>query len=233
MNPDQSRYLRAARRTNLNRPGGTKVARAAVAGAMLVLPAACGSADEATFETAETTTTVGDTASAAAESTTTLAEATTASPEAITTGFPSGAELLVSFNYAPSETDRAKRPYVAVWVEDQDGNLVQTISIWYQQDQKGTKWLDELTQWYQAAGGVDDTRSTATQVAGEYTVAWDGTDTSGNAVAPGEYTLNIESSREHGPHSFTTTPMTVSGDGFSIQLADDGELSGASAELRV
>ena len=213
---------------------------------MLVLPMACGTSDEAAFSaesvssadattstasatsTSADTATTADTAGASTTVDTAASETTTASGV-----FPSDGELLVSFTYQPSSSSQAKRPYVAVWVEDADGNLVDTISLWYEQGGKGAKYLSDLSQWYQASGASDTTMSGATRVAGDYTVAWDGTDADGNLVAAGDYTLYIESAREHGPTSLTSGTITISDEGFSITLEDDGELSGVSAVLAV
>jgi hypothetical protein len=202
---------------------------------MLVLPMACSTSDEAAFtadavSSADATT---STASADTSGASTTLDTTVSETAAASSVFPSDGELLVSFTYEPSSSNQAKRPYIAVWVEDTDGNLVDTISLWYEQSGKGTKWLSDLSQWYQASGGADTTMSGATRVAGDYTVAWDGTDADGDLVAAGDYVLYIESAREHGPTSLVAGTITISDDGFSVTLDDDGELSGVSAELAV
>ncbi len=222
---------------------------------MLVLPVACGNGDQEAFASATTetiaegsqatvatSTAVTSTAATSTAVTSTAVTSTTAAPATTTTTagevatgavFPDSAEMLVSFTYEPSSDEQAKRPYVAVWVEDADGNLVDTISLWFDQGSKGTRWLNDLSQWYRASGGEDTTMSGATRVAGDYTVAWDGTDTDGRPVAAGEYVLNIESAREHGPTSFTSGTITIGDQGFTVDLDDDGELSGATAVLTV
>ncbi len=195
---------------------------------MLVLPAACGTGDQAAFDAGSTTSV---SASDTTQTTSTTLDSTAAdtAPRAL---FPAGAELIVSFTYEPSSA-QSERPYVAVWVEDSDGNLVDTISLWFDQGNKGTKWLSDLSQWYQVSGGDDTTMSGATKVAGEYTVTWDGTDADGNSVAAGDYVLNIESAREDGPTSFTSSAITVDDQGFTIDFESDGELSGVNAALAV
>lgn len=157
-------------------------------------------------------------------------EVPTAAPAAST--FPAGGELLVSFTYQPSSSGQAKRPYVAVWVEDQSGNLVDTISLWFEQG-RGSRWLPDLREWYRATSGQDVSMSGATRTPGTYTVAWDGTDMTGMPVPVGTYVLNIESAREHGPTSFTTATITVSDSGFTVSLPSAGEISAASATLAV
>ena len=226
-----SYLLFVSQHSALNR---TSLARGAVAGAMLVLPVACGTGDEAVFDT---TSAVTETTTAApAEATTAptaVAPETTVVESATNAVFPTGAELVVSFTYEPSSSAQAKRPYVAVWVEDADGNLVDTISLWFEQSGKGQKWLSDLRRWYSAGGATDTTMSGATRVAGDYTVAWDGTDADGDPVVPGHYVLYIEAAREHGPYSLTSGSITISDAGMSVALADEGELSAASAELMV
>ncbi len=240
MNTDHSRYLRAIRKTTGHPSALARLSRGVAAGAILVLPVACGTGDQEAFATATSTseTTFATTAASDSPPTTVPTTSTTAAPTSEPTTsssgvFPTDGELLVSFNYEPSESNRAKRPYIAVWVEDADGNLVDTISLWFDQGAKGTKWLDDLSQWYRASGGEDTTMSGATRIAGGYTVAWDGTDQNGDPVAIGEYVLNIESAREHGPTSFTSGSITVGDTEAILALDDDGELSAASASLRV
>jgi hypothetical protein len=149
--------------------------------------------------------------------------------------FPASAELAVSFSFNPAQSGgRIENPYIAVWVEDLDGNLVKTISLWYEQSGKGQRWLSDLRQWAAVSDrAVDATTSGATQVAGDYTVVWDGTSLDGTPVAQGDYVLFIEAAREHGPYEITSTPMRIGNDGFSVALDDSGELTNASAELLV
>ena len=92
-----------------------------------------------------------------------------------------------------------KRPYMAVWVEDANHKLVRTISVF------GTaqKYLPELTNWWSLVRGnqaASRSVTRATRPAGEYTVVWDGFDTSGKPVPRGDYTVFIEINREHGSH---------------------------------
>lgn len=224
------RYLRLARRTQL--------ARLAAAGAIVLLPVACGndqadvfeavSASTTSPEATATTTTVDTTVDTTAATTTTAASA----PE---TAVPATAEMVVEFTYSAASTaERVRNPYIAVWVEDTEGNLVDTISVWFEQSGEGTKWLDDLRSWYSASSGnVDAATSGATRSAGTYAVVWDGTDTDGNSVDPGEYVLFVEAAREHGPYSITSTSITLGSDAFSVTLADEGELSSLTATLTV
>jgi hypothetical protein len=95
---------------------------------------------------------------------------------------------------------RAKRPYVAIWVEDSNKKLVRTVMVW------GNNWqyLRELTSWWQMTAKYEDSfaRSItrATRAPGSYTVVWDGLDDKGKSVPQGEYKLCVEINREHGRH---------------------------------
>lgn len=247
--PIQTRYATTARRT---------LARQAALAALVVVPGiACGTSDAAVFESAsaraattatevvvtptdEATPTDAATATAADPTTSATTPESTATPVVETTVvsadaamFPASAELAVSFSFVPSSTGRrVNNPYIAVWVEDLDGNLVQTISIWYEQSGKGKRWLSDLPRWYSASGQASDvTMSGATQVAGDYTVVWDGTGLDGNAVAQGEYVVYVEAAREHGPYEITSQQITIGTDAFTVALDDSGELSNVSASL--
>ncbi len=234
MTSTPSHYVRAVRRSQTGASTRRKLSRTAVAGALLVLPVACSNSDEDVFSSASTveTTTADDAVTSTSELPPSTDASTTSETATASSGvFPSGGELVVSFTYEPSTSSQAKRPYVAVWVEDGEGNLIDTISLWFDQGREGTKWLSDLSQWYQASDADDTTMSGATRVAGDYTVVWDGTDSDGNPVAAGEYVLNIESAREKGPTSYTSGTVVISDDGFTIDLDDDGELSAASAVL--
>lgn len=212
MFPSRSHHLRY-----LDAVRHAKITRIAAAGAIVVIPAACSSGDADVFSEM-TVVTVPDTA---APETTAIAVSASA--------FPAGSEMVVDFTYSTSE-GRARNPYIAVWVEDSSGNLVQTISLWMLQSQKGTRWIRDLSSWYSASGGEAST-SGATRSAGTYSVVWDGTGLDGQPVPAGDYVLFVESAREHGPHSITSAPFAATGDGFAIDLPAVGELSGLKATL--
>lgn len=183
---------------------------------------------------APTTEPVAEPVAETATTATPVVESTTAPTTApAVAAFAAGAELAVSFTFSPTEGGRRiENPYIAVWVEDTNGNLVRTISLWYEQSQEGPKWLSHLSRWTSVTNeSVDTTTSGATRVPGEYTVAWDGVADDGSVIADGEYVLFVESSRRGGAYDITTTPISVGGSGFSVQLPDSGELTAVSAEL--
>lgn len=152
--------------------------------------------------------------------------------------FPAGAEMVVQFTYTQGAGGKNLPPYIAVWVEDGEGELVETIELWFQQDEKGPRWLPDLKRWFRkeegfvAAGGADETDviSSATRLAGSYSVVWDGQTPAGPLPA-GDYFICIEAARERGPYSLIRAAMPVDGVGFELALPNDEELSGARVIL--
>lgn len=163
----------------------------------------------------------------------TSSEATT--PSASTSEAAAG-EMKVEFTYTADTSSSGdgggrgpgggmvKNPYIAVWVENSDGELVKTISLWHLQNGHD-QWLNELQRWYAAANG-DETGSSGTQAAGSYTVTWDLTDSDGKSISEGDYVLCLEATREHGSYSMTTADFTYAGKALSGEVAANSELSG-------
>jgi hypothetical protein len=149
-------------------------------------------------------------------------------------------EAVISFTYTVDTTassggrggpggGMARNPYIAFWIENGGGELVKTVALWHLAGQED-RWLSELSTWYSAAGG-DATVSSATRAAGSYDVVWDLTDTSGAAVKDGQYTVCIESSREHGPSSLLTMDLALSGKKTTVTGTANNELTAAQVTV--
>ncbi len=209
--------------------------RAAAIGALALVPgmtlAACASGDSALEATAAdapqtTTTTLGTTVTDATTTSTTMIDTTTI---ATGTAIAAGSEMTVAFSYdASSSGGRVQNPYVAVWIEDADGELVQTLSVWWMQGSKGSRWLSDLRRWSTVDGSDDtlDAVSGATRTPGDYALAWDGTDLDGDLVSQGTYYLCIEAAREHGPYSLVREAVAIGDASFTTGLTADGEIAG-------
>jgi hypothetical protein len=196
--------------------------------------AACSSnGDKAKFADASTTTgAAGSTTTTTAPSGTTT---TSAGSERTGGALPTGAALAVAFTWTASGSGGGgpdHNPFIAVWVENPAGDLVANISVWYDPP-KGNRWVNNLTSWYSAVSSTASsyltTTTGATRAAGSYSLSWDGTDASGARAAQGDYVVFIESAQEHGAHSLTSTPITLGAAGAKASLADDGDLSAATA----
>jgi thiamine biosynthesis lipoprotein ApbE len=151
-------------------------------------------------------------------------------------------ELLVKFDINRPDTAkrRYQRPYLAVWVEDKDGQPIRTLILWVQATEHGARWHPDLRRWYrgdQARRLVDDTDLIATiarptRAPGKYDVIWDGKDDQGKPVARGEYTLSIEAAREHGTYQIIRQAIQLDDRPFAKELKGNIEIKTASVECR-
>ena len=128
-----------------------------------------------------------------------------------------------------------RRPFVAVWVEDNEKKSVRTIAVWFNKD----RWLHELRAWYTANysrfTGADASMasiSSATRSAGKYSLKWDGKDDKGNYVKPGKYTIYIEAAREHGTYQLMSQEMTCNGSPHQASIAGNVEVAGVDLDYR-
>ena len=65
------------------------------------------------------------------------------------------AELNVSLQIPALNVAEYHRPYVAVWLENDNQQFVANLSVWYdlkKRDNGGTKWLKDLRQWWRKSG---------------------------------------------------------------------------------
>jgi thiamine biosynthesis lipoprotein len=143
-------------------------------------------------------------------------------------------ELTVTLELARPDGMRARRPYVAVWIEDKDKFPVRTIALWFDK----IRWLPELRAWFHddrvrsmAEGTyIAASVASATRAPGKYTLKWDGKDHTGKLVKAGKYTVCIEASREHGTYQAYHQEIDLNGAAKQIPLQGGTEISAASLE---
>lgn len=105
------------------------------------------------------------------------------------------------------------RPYIAVWLESADKQVLHDIAVWYEQEkaggEEGKKYLKDLRQWWRVSGrsqGVPaDGISGATRAAGVQTIRVDGKILAG--LPPGKYELAVEAAREKGGRELLRLPL--------------------------
>ena len=149
-------------------------------------------------------------------------------------------EVAIDVQIAKQDGFRVHRPYVAVWLEDKNGNSVRTLSLWVQTDRRGPRWIPDLRRWYRdaqekalsAEKDLVQTTSSATREAGKYSLVWDGKDDSGKWVDQGEYTLFVEAAREHGTYQLIAQKLSITNKPFRQELTGNIEISGGAVELR-
>jgi|GEM_PF-223873 len=96
------------------------------------------------------------------------------------------------------------RPFVAVWLEDENRNPLATLAVWYDDE----TWLKDMRQWWRKLGRDQlehkalDGLSGATRRPGQYTLTWNGKDHSGTTTTTKTLLVNIEVVREEGDRSY-------------------------------
>ena len=144
-------------------------------------------------------------------------------------------ELVVNFEINLQKEGSVKRPYIAIWVEDQDHAPVRTITVWHGSE----RYLPELRSWYLKYRGLytsdpnfGTSVTSATRSAGKYSVKWDGKDDKGNEVKPGKYFIKLEVSREHGTYQLMRQELDCNDQPQTITLPGNIEISSASLDYR-
>jgi len=152
-----------------------------------------------------------------------------------------GYELEVKLEINGEDSGRRyRRPYVAVWVEDDEGYPVRTLALWVQRTGKGPRWIPDLKRWYKTdhlrqineETDLVKTMSEPTRKPGEYKLVWDGTDHTGKVVPPGEYTIAIEAAREHGTYQLIRKKVKLGQDAVQEPLPGNQEIKSASLQYR-
>lgn len=147
----------------------------------------------------------------------------------------------LEINRPQAEAGRYRRPYVVVWVEDQDGRSVRTLALWVSSGGAGPfQWLPDLKRWYAAdeeRKRHDDrelvlTIARPTRQPGRYRVIWDGKDDSKKPLPAGEYTISIEAAREHGTYQVIRRKVTIGDRPFTEELKGNVEIRSASIDYR-
>lgn len=128
------------------------------------------------------------------------------------------------------------RPYVAAWVRENSSGEVTNLALWYQMDDKGEgeKWLKDLRQWWRRSGRSlslpADGFTGATRAPGGHSV-----DVSESLadLAPGDYTLHVEASREVGGRELLTLAFTWPvTEAQNLEARGDSELGAVAFELK-
>jgi hypothetical protein len=143
-------------------------------------------------------------------------------------------ELTIGVELARIAEPRALRPFVAVWIEDQEHSVVRTICLWYGK----FKYLNELHIWYhdeslqpeKVVWHIMNSISSATRPPGKYKLRWDGKDEGGKYVKAGKYIVLIEASREHGTYQLIRQEMDFNGSPKQIELPGNLEIESASLD---
>jgi thiamine biosynthesis lipoprotein len=135
--------------------------------------------------------------------------------------WPTGFQVEVIFTLKPHQEAFNLRPYVAIWAEDAKENHVKTLAAWV----GNKRWMRELYYWTRSYGEVADPNAITrpTRTPGRYTFTWDGLDYKGAPVPAGNYTMHVETSREHGPYCKQSVVLACGGDKTVSAVTKDME----------
>ena len=143
-------------------------------------------------------------------------------------------EIVIGLELAP-QMGYAKRPFAAVWIEDQDQKTVKTLALWYNRG----RWLPDLRDWYRKNGSslsadpntfVSITSSTRSP--GKYTLKWDGKDDKGTVLKAGKYTVHIEVAREHGGYDLLQQEVNCNNADQQFSLKGNSEVGLVNIEYK-
>jgi thiamine biosynthesis lipoprotein ApbE len=110
-----------------------------------------------------------------------------------------GYQVTVAVELPKIDAKRYRKPYAAIWIEDDKGKAVRTLSVWG----NAPKYLKDLNDWWkigQQDADLVKAVTRATRGPGKYELVWDGKDDKGNALQQGTYTVRVEVHREYGAH---------------------------------
>lgn len=135
-------------------------------------------------------------------------------------------ELVVDVELTRINVSWYKRPFVAIWIENEEKQSVKNLAVWV----GNTRWISELRYWYRTnwtKANLPDSKigsvASATHAPGKYTFKWDGRDDDGNLLKPGKYTVLVESARELGPYLLLKQEMELMGTPKQVTMLGTGE----------
>ncbi|WP_081621211.1 DUF2271 domain-containing protein [Hirschia maritima] len=125
------------------------------------------------------------------------------------------------------------RPYVAIWIANQDRTVAANLNVWYQQEDgpegEGETWLKDMRQWWRRSGRSlelpIDGVSGATKVPGTHTLVFSETSDQLSSLVAGEYVLCVEAAREVGGREILRLPFKwKSGQAQTTSVTGETEL---------
>jgi hypothetical protein len=133
-------------------------------------------------------------------------------------------ELEIQVELPKIDTGTYHRPYVAVWIENEQQQPVRLIEAWLEKPD----WIKDLRRFWRKLGRSEpqlvDAKTGATKGPGSYKVRWDGKDEQGKTVAAGTYVLFVEAAREQGGRNLAKQAFKWDGSAVQIEIKASKEL---------
>lgn len=146
--------------------------------------------------------------------------------------WPAGYQVTVAVELPNvTATKRYRKPYTAVWVEDDKGTAVRTLAVWG----NSPKYLKDLSDWWKIGKGNNDlikAVTRATRGPGKYDLTWDGKDDKGKALPQGTYTVRVEVHREFGAHLRQSGKIECKDKPANVKLAKNAETAETLIEFK-
>lgn len=123
-------------------------------------------------------------------------------------------ELGLSIEVPALQVAEYHRPYVAVWVENNQGGHQTNLALWFDHNaanNEGRKWLKDLRQWWRRSGRTldfpVDGLTGATRPAGSHQIRFHDSHEALAQLPAGTYQLVIEAAREVGGRELVKLPF--------------------------
>lgn len=145
--------------------------------------------------------------------------------------WPDQFQVTVHIDLPQMNNARYRRPYVAVWVEDESGKAVRTLAVWG----NNPKWTKDLSDWWKVAkndAALVKAVTRATRGPGKYDLVWDGKNDKGNPLPRGTYTVRVEVHREHGKHLRQSGKIKCEGEPDTVTLEKNDETNATVVEYK-
>ena len=138
----------------------------------------------------------------------------TAAMYTLAAGSALAGEASISIDIPRLNVAEYHRPYVAFWLESEDGGKITNLAVWYDvkhKDGEGTKWLKDMRTWWRRTGREltmpTDGLSSPTRPPGTHELTFKSAAAPLAALPAGNYNLVVEAAREVGGRELLRIPF--------------------------
>jgi thiamine biosynthesis lipoprotein ApbE len=145
--------------------------------------------------------------------------------------WPANYQVTVAVELPKIDAVRYRKPYTAIWIEDDKGKAVRTLAVWG----NSPKYLKDLGDWWKIGKDNADlvkAVTRATRGPGKYDLVWNGQDDKGNALPQGVYTVRVEVHREFGQHLRQSGKIECKDKDASVKLDKNAETAETVIEFK-
>lgn len=139
-------------------------------------------------------------------------------------------EIAITIEIPRLDVTEYHRPYVAVWIENEQSAAVANLVVWYdigQANKKGEEWLKDMRQWWRRSGRElsfpVDSITGATRAVGQHKLVFTEGEAPFARLAEGNYRLVVEAARETGGRELIKIPF-----GWPAKKAEQHSTQGKS-----